>query len=276
MSIQKQVIKIYIHPDNDVIKQMDLDITAVREAAYRAPGYDQDKAALQEIGNQIKKRFPHVDTSSNPRQLAALLGRLSMADAFNGVVIRLQGKIDDCSSAPPRTIQSELDAAVETISQMRSKLEKERKDLEALKVRTYALENENRRLKVFYDKEHNELITLRPHIEQLKTEAARARRGAEHAQENVDQLTKKVASLQTHLDLAQQELQERPAQTHSNEQELAALRKEKRDASAREAHLNNTIERLEGEINRLQGIIRSLTEDLPEEYRTSAGDNYDL
>jgi len=279
MSIQKQIIKIYIHPDTGPITQMDLDVTTIREEIYRAPSHvSQDEIAIREIARQIHCRFPKVDTGSNRRQLASLLGRLSVADAFNGVVILLHGTIDAAASTSVVNVQQELEQAAEVISQLKSKLEKERKELEALKVRAYSHENENRRLKALSEKEHQDLALIRPRMEQMKLEVQRAQMEVEHSRAEINRLEQNEASLTIRLENAQKEVREQPAQASPDQQaELAKLRHEKRSATAIEKQLRATIASQEKMIIQLEERMRSIVEnDAPVEYGIPVGDNYNL
>jgi predicted nucleic acid-binding Zn-ribbon protein len=261
MSTTQRIIALYIHPDSGPILPMPLDMMAVEMMALKAPGSIQrDDARIREVAKRIREKFPDVDPESRWREVASLIGRLSHADLFNGIVLRLPGKIEEeivASSELSKATLEELDRLAKEIQQLNKGLQKERVEHEATKAKFYAIESENKRLKVLYDKANTEIADLRVQAQHAAEKVERARARITSTSAARDATEQEAAGLKIQLEQAQKELQARP----DFEAELSLLRQRVTSAEHTERQLCETIEERERKIDELQERIRYLTED---------------
>ncbi|GLV54409.1 hypothetical protein KDH_12560 [Dictyobacter sp. S3.2.2.5] len=108
--MNREIIAVYIHPDNGPIKPMSLDIDRVRDAAYRQtmPALEE-QARLEEIVGQIRYHFPKIDITIHTPHIRSVMARLYDAKNFSGIVLRLPGRIDEDAQTISRNVEREVE-----------------------------------------------------------------------------------------------------------------------------------------------------------------------
>lgn len=267
----QRIMVLYIHPDTGPVMPMELDLMAVEVVALKVPGADRrDDARIREIARKIKEKFPKVDPESNWHEVASLIGRLSHAQSFNGVVLRLPGTIDiapptsSASPAPVKELTAQLEQFTKEIKQLRRELQKERQEHNATKARLYTAEGENKRLKGFqdqFDKLNREVADARFQVQQLQDKVGRARTIIQKARDDADAAQQETASVKLELEQARQEVSTFQAALGQIQEELSLLRQRANHADKAEQQFRETLERRDQEIANLQARLRYLTED---------------
>ncbi len=258
MNVSKRIIRVYIHPDEGPVTPMELDITNVQlEMDKVTQDRSSDEVAVREIARQISKKFSGIQPESDKRQLVLLMRRWSSIEAFNGVVLRLGGTIEN--KTPDVLTANRLRAMPQEISQLANALESERRKTESLQVRVQQLEAENRRSRSLYDRANNEAINLRLLVQQAQDAVKQEQRATAQVREDAIQAIEQASRNQVLLDRANLELQARPTKAQ-HEKELADLRRKEREARGSDQQLRDTIASLQQENAVLQDSIRKITE----------------
>ena len=254
MSTRQRTIALYIHPDTGPITPMLLDLMAVEMVALSVPSTHHDDARAREIARLITKSFPKVDPHSAWRQVTSISGRLSSADIFNGIVLRLPGTIEGPAVTASTSTLDELKKLTHEVEQLKDTRKREQQEHNELKAQAYSLHNENKRLKMLYEKSNNEGSDLRLRAQQIQDEAKRAQILVDRANRRADKAEQELATQQATLEMAHKELQKR------SEAEYFALRQKVKNADKAEEQLRATIVELEQKLSVSRERIRLLTE----------------
>jgi chromosome segregation ATPase len=272
-----QEIVLYIHPDTGPIRPMRLNITAVQDAANKMPDhFNKDEIRLREIVRQIHRSFNKVDPQSNMDQLRVIISRLSTAYHFNGMVVRLNGIIEEEGVSEVKLAQQEIEKFAEKFTRLQRQLASEQKAHADLKSRMAGLETQNTRLKILYERDHTQIAALIAQKEQAQQIARQTRLEVDFLRAEVDRLHQEAAQLTTRLDLSQKALQEHPARQAQHDQEKARLQREVARLKKAEQQLRETIIHLEQEREDLHERLRTTNEENFEAEARTDDDLYDL
>jgi chromosome segregation ATPase len=216
------VIALYIHPDTGPVTPMELDLMQVELVALRAVGGSYDEARAREIARLVRAKFAQVDPESNWRELMAIGSRLSHADIFNGIVLRLPGTIvDGGRQQPDEETKKKLERLTRQFQQISESYQKERQEL---REKVSRLESEQKRLKAFSQNAGADLLTLRAQLQQERDAHKRARLVAEQAREETERLVREYAALQTQAELEREQQAVLQARIKHDQAELTKLR----------------------------------------------------
>lgn len=222
MNVTRRVIALYIHPDSGPVTPMELDLMQVEMVALRAVGGAYDEARAREIARLVRAKFAQVDPESNWRELMAIGSRLSHADIFNGIVLRLPGTIADGSKQEPdEETKKKLERLTRQFQQISESYQKER---QGLREKVSRLESEQRRLQTLSQHANTDLQTLRTQLQQERDAHARTRQAGQQALEEAERLTHEYAALQTQTELEREEQAALQARAKHEQAELIKLR----------------------------------------------------
>jgi DNA repair exonuclease SbcCD ATPase subunit len=222
MNVTRRVIALYIHPDTGPVTPMELDLMQVELVALRAVGGSYDEARAREIARLVRAKFAQVDPESNWRELMAIGSRLSHADIFNGIVLRLPGTIvDGGRQQPDEETKKKLERLTRQFQQISESYQKERQEL---REKVSRLESEQKRLKAFSQNAGADLLTLRAQLQQERDAHKRARLVAEQAREETERLVREYAALQTQAELEREQQAVLQARIKHDQAELTKLR----------------------------------------------------
>ncbi|HTK12126.1 MAG TPA: hypothetical protein VL485_33450 [Ktedonobacteraceae bacterium] len=257
MNNSKRTIIIYIQPkQGGLITAMELDVTAIETEMLKArDGASSDEIAAREIARQIRKKFPEVKPENHMRQLSMFMRRMSNIAVFNGVVLSLDGRINDGSD-----VSDKLKTLTEEIQRLRQAHSQERRAKEALQLQYQSL----KRFEGLYKSANQDLTELRSRLQHAEEEAQRVRRAALQARDREMEAIQQVSAMEIRLQVAEQKLaeqkpQERPAGPR-NEKELGDLRRKLKNAQDAEQQLRDTVFSLEQENTVLREELQKLAE----------------
>jgi hypothetical protein len=274
MSTTRRSIAIYIHPDDGPIMPMELDMLAVETLALSVPaGSQREDVRFREIARRIRDQFPEVDPESNWRELRSIMGRLSHFDLFNGIVLRLPGKIKMPVTAPAQPSQatiSELNDLTKKVQQLSRQLSKVNAEHDVTKTRLYTQESENKRLKTARDKLSQECSGLQVQTQRDQETIERARLIVKRLREELEAAQRETAGMQTELEQVRNEFQANSRMTD----EISILRQQTTNAQKTEQQLRETLAQRDQAIQELQDKIRELTEDISFDEGSAASASY--
>jgi hypothetical protein len=226
MNVTRRVIALYIHPDKGPVTPMELDLMQVEMVALRSVGGSYDEARAREIARLVRATFAQVDPESNWRELMAIGSRLSHADIFNGIVLRLPGTITDGSrQEPDEETTKKLERLMRQFQQVSESYQKERQQL---REKVSRLESEQRRLKALSQNASADLLTLRAQLQQERDAHARTQLAGRQAREEADRLARESAALQTRAELEREAQATLLARVKRDQEELTKLRLQQR------------------------------------------------
>jgi len=222
MNVTRRVIALYIHPDTGPVTPMELDLMQVEMVALRAVGGSYDEARAREIARLVRAKFARVDPESNWRELMAIGSRLSHADIFNGIVLRLPGTIADGSrQEPDEETTKKLERLTRQFQQVSESYQKER---QGLREKVAHLESEQRRFRTLSQHAGADLLTLRVQLQEERDAHARTRQAGQQAREEAERLTRAYAALQTQAELEREAQAGLQARVKYEQAELIKLR----------------------------------------------------
>jgi DNA repair exonuclease SbcCD ATPase subunit len=277
--VKKRSLTIYIHPDRGPVTPMTLDLDAVEVAINKVPmANSSDEAAVHAIAQQIRDKFNEfkLEIGNNRQRLAMIMRRWTYAQGFDGMVVRLQGPMNNKEGGIASTEISQ--STLGELSRLTRTLESEKRVSVDLKRRVQVLEIEYKRFKSLYEQAKRELDNKR--IQEQQTQAGKQQdqsaiqQALQDARDDADQAMQEAATLKLQLEQTQTQLR---SQAHY-EQEIADLRYKERSAQQSAQQEHESFQRLQQDYVALQEQIKQLTEgSSSEEARMDTDDDsYDL
>jgi DNA repair exonuclease SbcCD ATPase subunit len=269
---RQNIITIYIHPDKGPISYMQLDMLEIEIKAVNLPPFhsSHDSHRIDEIIAAIKKKFPDVDPESKRRELAHLISRLSQTSMFNGIALRLPGRIDGDGAPPPpdlNTAADEFRRLTQEAITLKRELEDWKRKYDTANALVPSLEKDNDALRELYHKTHEEVEDLRIQLQDADLQINRISAENKKFRDKINQLEVDKAALKTQVEQAARDKKTLLAW----QQELAALRESKVNARKLEQQLRETIKRREQDIRDLQARLRRLTDEIDPTIKASDG-----